>query len=440
MFLEYGVDEHNQLVHISQAARGRVDLRCPYCGGGLLSRKGQQLIHHFAHDGETCREVERDFDGLTLPIYDRFNVYLSGKLWGSLQRFHSGPVNNGDLRALLNADLIREEFGRYRDNYELTNPKGKIPFGEATLAKFAEFQDGQVYKRHNELQDTVQLAAFGKRHNVAAMQTTRWSVEPRPDAVPAALADLHIYRAQVQRVYSQTLYLLLIEHSGGKLYKIGVTARDLEQRIAEIERDLHKLLTVKAIKPIRVLERRGAVERYAHHRYRAHRVQGMGTLTEYFEFDKKTASNVKRDFTTLGDYVYLEGNERHLYDDPQKGYVVSGLISEIIAGERSQIEQTVDAERQRAETERQEALARAEAERQHAAWVESVKAGMEAAKADGVHVGRPPGSKENGSATLAKYPDVVTALQDGLSLRKAARAAGVSVNTVRKVKAILDNG
>lgn len=56
----------------------------------------------------------------------------------------------------------------------------------------------------------------------------------------------------------------------------------------------------------------------------------------------------------------------------------------------------------------------------------------------GTHIGRPIG-EETDAEFLAKPSTkrVIAALNEGLSLRKAAQKAGVAVNTVRKVKAAL---
>ena len=56
----------------------------------------------------------------------------------------------------------------------------------------------------------------------------------------------------------------------------------------------------------------------------------------------------------------------------------------------------------------------------------------------GVHVGRPTGA-ESEEAFLAKPSSqlALAALSQGLSLRQAAKVAGVAVNTVRKVKELM---
>lgn len=70
---------------------------------------------------------------------------------------------------------------------------------------------------------------------------------------------------------------------------------------------------------------------------------------------------------------------------------------------------------------------------------ERVKSGLENARRKGKTLGRPVGSAQNKAALLEKYPKVRRELKAGLSLRKVAALAGVSVNTVRKVQAAMEN-
>lgn len=440
MFLEYGVDRHGELVHISLSPRGRVELVCPYCGVGLLARKGEQLVHHFAHDGETCHEAARDFERLNLPIWDRFHVYLSAKEWKTLQTYHSGSLNN--IRLLLDRGLVKENPFDRKHRYELT-PTGKIPFGEATLSAFADFQDGEVYARHNELAETAQKAAFGipqtasitymqhgSVHTVDVSHIVRWRAAPNPEMERAARTDLNIYRAQVKRVYSQQLYLLLIEHTAGTLYKLGVTARPIEQRIEEVKRDLKPFIDIRHIEALRLLRNQGAVERYAHHRYQAHRA-AMGLLTEYYTFDKDQRRNLLSDLTRLGDRELMEVEPAALDSYTKNARSRADLLSQVILGLPSDVEIAIQLTREKEALEHQQ-LEQKEAHRQ------ATREGIQAARAAGRNHGRPAGG-ENQHQILAKYPDVVQALNTGLSLRKAAEATGVAVNTVRRVKAVLDS-
>lgn len=99
MWLQYGVDSDGALVSIDDVPRGKNNLKCPYCQGGLTAKKGKIKEHHFAHTEETCRFVERSTDIPTLPLFDKFNLELTGKELEALKKFwHGGHVYSSMLR------------------------------------------------------------------------------------------------------------------------------------------------------------------------------------------------------------------------------------------------------------------------------------------------------------------------------------------------------
>lgn len=72
---------------------------------------------------------------------------------------------------------------------------------------------------------------------------------------------------------------------------------------------------------------------------------------------------------------------------------------------------------------------------------ERIKSGMREARRKGIKVGRPKGAKVDMKKlikTNPKYKSAAKALKDGTSLRKTAAFAGISVNTVRKIKEVID--
>ena len=72
---------------------------------------------------------------------------------------------------------------------------------------------------------------------------------------------------------------------------------------------------------------------------------------------------------------------------------------------------------------------------------ERIKSGMREARRKGIKVGRPKGVKADMKQlikTNAKYKTAAKALKDGTSLRKTAAFAGISINTVRKIKDAID--
>jgi DNA invertase Pin-like site-specific DNA recombinase len=73
---------------------------------------------------------------------------------------------------------------------------------------------------------------------------------------------------------------------------------------------------------------------------------------------------------------------------------------------------------------------------------ERIKSGMREARKKGATLGRPKGSKTDMQSLIKsnpKYKKAAKALKEGLSLRKTAAFAEVSVNTVRKIKMEVGN-
>jgi len=49
MWLKFGVAPDGELTGIDEVGRGKTNLACLYCGGGLTAKKGSVKEHHFAH-------------------------------------------------------------------------------------------------------------------------------------------------------------------------------------------------------------------------------------------------------------------------------------------------------------------------------------------------------------------------------------------------------
>lgn len=141
---------------------------------------------------------------------------------------------------------------------------------------------------------------------------------------------------------------------------------------------------------------RGNVELYFKHRYHPYQFK-IDMLSEYFAFPD--VKKVLRDLHCM------------------KAKQLSELEAGILAGDPA----AIDTEIHRDHAREQRGLA--------------IKQGMQQAIAAGKHVGRPVGIGKSRDEFLQKPSSqrVIEALNSGLSLRKAAAQAGVSINTVRKV-------
>lgn len=264
LWLTFGLDADNQLVAIADAPRGKTDLICPYCGDRLIAKKGKVKAHHFAHQTESCRLIERpEIELPRLPCYDRFNLYLSPKeleqltrLWNWGRIGERVPREKGAMKLALKGFLRRLPS---EPPYEFADI-GKIPFGALPLKQFCQVQEPLMEEKLAQLQRKA---------------------EREPNDLNTT--DLRIYRAQYDRVKAQTIYFLRIQADGKTLHKIGVTTRSLSQRLAEIRRDLQEHFEKIAIAPLGTWEGRGNVELYFKHRYREWNY-AIGSLTEYFLF------------------------------------------------------------------------------------------------------------------------------------------------------------
>lgn len=270
MWLKYGVDEDGTLVCIEDVNKGKTTLKCPYCSNGLTAKKGKVKEHHFAHNEETCRPVaNREFP--VLPLYDRFNIHLSGKDLEQLKLLWKeyGSKNYSISSQLVPSSLIRA--GLLKKNvyipatYEFTN-LGKIPVRALELTLFNEVQEPLLLKKLVKLE--------------LAFEHAKYKNAPEK---PQRITDLELYRAQLKRILSCTLYFLEIHTNKQTLYKIGVTQRPIVERMAEVEIDLLAHYSNVAIKVLGTWASRGNVELYFKHRYQDFNYP-IGSLTEYYKF------------------------------------------------------------------------------------------------------------------------------------------------------------
>jgi len=139
IWLNYGVDADNKLVSIEEVDSGKSNLICPYCASAVIAKKGKVKKHHFAHDGETCNLIlkREPRDIPHLPLYDAFNIFLSGKelehlkkLWHRHKAHNNGIDRLEILPAFTRENLVKLGYslnaGTGRKAYQFTK-LGLIP-------------------------------------------------------------------------------------------------------------------------------------------------------------------------------------------------------------------------------------------------------------------------------------------------------------------------
>ncbi len=98
--------------------------------------------------------------------------------------------------------------------YQFTD-LGKIPVGALPLVLFNQVQEQELLSELVKLEQSTAVA------QVAGLS-----------CLNECLAHLKIYRAQLRRILVNALYFLEVKADGNCFYKIGVTTRSIEERIA----------------------------------------------------------------------------------------------------------------------------------------------------------------------------------------------------------------
>ncbi|MEW6498648.1 MAG: competence protein CoiA family protein [Cyanobacteriota bacterium] len=276
--LKFGVNADNKLVDIVDAPSGKSDLICPYCEVKLVAKKGQVKEHHFAHVESSCRSVTVKRDFPALPLYDNFNIQLSGQslqllktLWFSCGQNGWSIPFSGELKPLIKAKLLQKNPYQNPPGYEFTQ-LGKIPVGALPLKEFNQIQEPLLLKQLFNIERQVELAKVLK------------SLDLKERSI-----DLWLYRTQLRRILEHRLYYLEVKADSETLYKIGVTKRTIEERMVEIRRDLRCHYKNVELKVLGTWEHRGNVELYFKHRYQPFNYP-LGSLTEYYKFGTEASA------------------------------------------------------------------------------------------------------------------------------------------------------
>ena len=291
--LKYGVNPKGELITIFQVSSGKTDLVCPFCDRNLTAKKGKIKQHHFAHSGETCLRVRKG-KLPSLPLYDNFHLHLSAKHFQLLKDLWREYGNTDYAVITVPFELeMKKLFDWTPQGYYFTD-LGKIPVGGLSLSRF------------NAVQEPLILSELDRLTNSAEV-----SKALSEELLEEKLADLKIYRLQLQRILRFTLYFLQIQADNTILHKIGVTSRTISDRLPEIERDLRQHFSNININVLGTWQHRGNVELYFKHRYQESNYR-IGKLTEYYKF--KDIDAVQQDLCSMQPKV-LEGEELSIWQE-----------------------------------------------------------------------------------------------------------------------------
>lgn len=396
MLLQYALDKDDNLVSVDDVKRGRSNIRCPYCQGELTAKKGKVKAHHFAHVADTCNHVQGS-KSPRLPLYDRFDLGIDPKILKVLINYWSkNPDQKSLVRIVGRGDYLEElgvvQYNSYRNRgrggYEFTK-LGLLAVGGLSLMLFNQVQEPKIIEKLEELEKDL----LAQKDFIPECHLPIWgssSVDVEKQILTELIIDYQIYLLQMKRILSNSLYFLEIKADGEIYHKIGITTRDIEQRIPEIKRDLAQHFSSVSIKGLGFWQYRGNVEYYFKYRYRKYNSR-IGSLTEYFKFDD--VKPVLRDLRRMKP-KQLSPREKEILENKPFDKTLLSLY---------------------------------------------IRDGMQKSKDCNIHIGRPKGETESTKQFLAKPKNkaIAIVLKKEFSLRQTASEVGVSVNTVRKVKAAL---
>ena len=409
MWLQYALDKDDNLVSVHDVKRGRSNIRCPYCKGELTAKKGKVKAHHFAHVKDTCDLSQNR--NVNLPLYYGFNLILTNKQFQYFKIVTS--PNYGKVKTLSSYKQERQnqrtevclvEKGVLKGFSRKPTSLGQAILKQLSLKDFCDIQEKLSQEKLISLQREITSLEYSIEKTNKFKETSYYLSKPiryqkvvnknqklDRERLEQTLVDLDIYYAQYKRVLSSDLYLLEVKIPDTTLYKIGVTKRNIEERIKEIKVDLSKIVSEFSVSLLGIWLNRGNIEYYFKHLYSEFSYP-LGNLTEYFDFTD--IELILEELNDLGN-KQLELLEKDVIDGQTANKF---LLSE------------------------------------------HIKQGMRSAKYNGTHIGRPKDKTESTKKFLAKPKNKAIAryLKKGLSLRQTVKKTGASINTVRKVKAALE--
>lgn len=288
MFLSHGVNEQGDLVSIHEVSAGRVPLSCPFCGQGLIAKKGSQKEHHFAHDDETCADAKAILQMTALPLFDvdmglsKTEITLLEKLsrWRSFSRTWLSSKQRAVFDELVVSGLV--EFQEGDDRPKLSKSAKQLLTLNSSAGRYLSMPD------YAELQEALfvakekQLIAHDVAHDT---QTAKF------------------FRLRLATILQQHLYVLRIrlEQDGVcyPLIKVGMTTRSIEERTPEICRDLEKFGRILNIEALGFFHHFGSLEKRLLKLMQPQQHK-LGSLTEYSDLLSISPHLLNEDIRNLG--------------------------------------------------------------------------------------------------------------------------------------------
>lgn len=318
MFLNFGLNENGDFVSIDKVESGKTDLVCPFCNDSLQAKKGKVKEHHFAHLNETCRDSKEAVEKTNVPLFDTFNI-LTKPEQKYIDRFtRYGLKGMFDFEGRKAAEKSLIQLGLLDETIDYSHSKYSQFIEELSHEMPGLVQDNEpsdelkklfkIIKKHSnttlidksrtalKLNNDYRLNDYNNITDVEKFADVQsfWIEKQR---LRLSLQDpelLPLYEKRVEQLNQQSLYLLRCNVVDGEsFYKIGMTTRDIEERVDEVKRDLKKHIDLESIDVVNCWNGLGRIERLLHKFYDKKRIK-ISSYREYFNFKSYDLDNLLR--------------------------------------------------------------------------------------------------------------------------------------------------
>lgn len=398
MFLNYGKNKAGDLISVSEVKSGKTDLLCPFCKVPLIAKKGSIKDHHFAHNGDTCKESQAAMQASELALFDTFTPlnraelnYLEKRSLYTHEKIFSfsgmeKAVESLEIMGVLEAERQGEKLKA--DTQEAASnlaklapdliingyPSDQLKLILEALKPITTHSLIECWDDNRRILKTTITAKYKKSKfdNISLMtfQELDFSQSFWLNAQFKRLAHyspnyLNLFKARIAEINKQNLYVMQFDD----LIKIGMTTRETSDRLKEVKAALKNHIEVKKATVLTTVKNAGRLEKLLHQKYNSKR-QRIGAFTEFFKLSDNEIKLLIDELSNTDIQKYLPP------EIPQK---IEAIEAKKIAGRK----------------------------------------------------------KKTSQELILEYPQIAELLRAGTGIRETARQTSSSVNTVQKVKAAL---
>lgn len=315
MIKVYRAYHKKEIINIENASKNTT-YTCVYCNGILIPKQGTIMRHHFAHKtaGECTLTNDKN------PLLSKRSSFWAKSPIEYLNKFNSDLVaKEAELTNQVQAvSQVQTEFkNALKLLRDISKPykNGKMPKNrmdnKAVLDQLKKFiKDPDKCERPDFTKVSHSSFEYYYTNDQRIKSYNAWMYE---HAIPDGLyeankglalynldpnTDLHTFQNHKKDLDQITLYFLEIElPEGNHIYKIGITRRDIQDRLIEIKYDL-KDLEPKSIEVLYKIKGMSPLEKYYLKRYKKAQYK-IGNHQEYFKFYPEVINHIKEELRKL---------------------------------------------------------------------------------------------------------------------------------------------